>query len=136
MATGQRAASACAAERRRKNAIHEAALVAHRAGLSVLPILSDGTKAAAVKWGTLREKPADQSKIADWFGNGAYSGYGLICGPLAGSPDVALEVLDFDDADVYRIFLDTAEAIRLAPLLDRMRAGYEERTPKGGSHIP
>jgi hypothetical protein len=44
-------------------------------------------------------------------------------------------VLDFDAWDTYLDFLELARATGYGDLVDRVRAGYEERTPNG-AHLP
>jgi len=112
--------------------IFDAALAATRANIGVLPIKSDGTKAPDVaSWTPYQKQRPTHDQVVSWFGHGAYSGYALICGPSSGN----LECLDFDDADTYQLFLDTAEAIGLGEIVARMRAGFEERTPGEGAHL-
>jgi len=112
------------------SSVRDAALSAHEAGLSVIPILADGSKRPPIKWATYQlEQPSD-AEIDEWFGPNT-TGMAVICGAVSGN----LEILDFDDADTYRAFVDTAESLGLGPLVDRVRAGYEESTPSGGVHM-
>lgn len=110
----------------------ESALAAHRSGISVIPILADGTKRPPFKWSQYQVEQAPEQQVADWFASGRYTGYAFICGVVSNN----LEVLDFDDAQTYQTFLDTAESLGLGQLVDRIRAGYEEFTPSGGVHMP
>jgi len=112
--------------------LFQSALAAHDAGLSVVPIMNDGTKRPPFKWGEYQTEQADIALVRTWFKRGAYTGFALICGPVSNN----LEVLDFDDADTYEMFCDTAESLGLDDLVDRLRAGYAERTPSGGVHLP
>jgi len=110
----------------------ESALAAHRCGISVIPILADGTKRPPFKWSQYQVEQPTEQQVHDWFGAGRYTGYAIICGVVSNN----LEVLDFDDAQTYQTFLDTAESLGMGQLVDRIRAGYEERTPSGGVHLP
>lgn len=112
--------------------VYQSALAAHRAGISVMPILDNGTKSPPIKWSSLMVESATEERVSDWFSKGSYSGYALICGVVSGN----LEVFDFDDANTYQAFVDTAESLGLGPLVDRIRSGYEETTPSGGVHLP
>ena len=111
--------------------ITDAALQAHDAGLSVLPVLGDGSKRPPFVWAAYQQSRATREQVRQWFVGGQYTGYAAICGAVSGQ----LEILDFDDATIYQTFLDTAEAIGLGEFLDWMRWGYEERTPDGGAHL-
>ena len=68
------------------------------AGLSVIPLRLDGSKAPAVaSWSQYQKRQATTAELAQWFSRPA--GIGIICGVVSGG----LEVIDFDhDAD--RIF--------------------------------
>lgn len=108
------------------------ALAAHDAGLGILPIKGDGTKAPPFSWGEFQQTRPSREQVGTWFAGEAYTGFAAVCGPVSNN----LECLDFDDAQTYRMFLDTAEAIGLGELLDRIRAGCEDATPDGGAHLP
>ena len=108
----------------------DSALTAHHAGISVIPILSDGSKSPACKWTPYQVDLPSEQTVTDWFSTGRFTGLAYVCGPVSNN----LELIDFDDAN-YQLFIDTAEALGLGPLLDRIRAGYEETTPSGGIHI-
>ena len=110
--------------------VRDAALSALDAGISIIPILADGSKRPPFAWSAFQSDLPSEQQVRGWFG--PHTGYAMICGAVSGN----LEPLDFDDADTYQLFLDTAEALGLGPLVDRIRAGYEERTPGGGAHLP
>lgn len=108
------------------------ALAAHDAGLAVLPIKGDGTKAPPFPWGRYQTARPSRGQVEAWFAGETHTGFAAVCGPVSGD----LECLDFDDAQTYRTFLDTAEAVGLGGLLNRIRAGCEDETPGGGAHLP
>lgn len=112
--------------------VGNAAMAALNAGISVVPILNDGSKRPPFKWSAYQSEPATEDQIKSWFANGGYTGFALICGAGSGN----LEVLDFDDAGVYDEFVRTANALGLGELVDRIITGYAERTPSGGMHLP
>lgn len=108
-----------------------AALSAYDAGCSVIPIAGDGTKKTSLtQWNPYRQKRATREQVAAWMAD--HTGYAIVCGPASGN----LEVLDFDSAETYQAFLEAGEALGLGELLGRLRSGYEERTPDGGTHLP
>ena len=112
------------------NNVGIAALAAYDAGLSVVPILADGTKSPPFKWKPYQTVPAERSLVETWFKADRYTGWAIICGYHN------LEVLDFDDANTFDAFCDTAEAIGLGELVGRIGFGYTEKTPGGGFHLP
>lgn len=114
------------------NRIGNAAIAALNAGISVVPVLGDGSKRPPFKWGEFQETLPGIDQVKAWFADGGYTGFALICGPVSGD----LEVLDFDDAAIYDQFVETAHGVGLGELVDRIIAGYAERTPGGGMHLP
>ena len=55
-------------------------------------------------------------------------GFGMIAGPVSGHR----ETWDFDDAKVFEAFVSAATAAGLGDVVQRIRGGYEDRTPSGG----
>ncbi len=106
-----------------------AARAALDAGLCVLPPREDGTKAPdATKWTDYQELRSTHEDLERWYGNGrTRTGLGLVCGAVSGG----LELLDFDAVEVYDRFKEAAAASGLCDLVERIEAGYLERTPNG-----
>lgn len=98
-------------------------------GLSVVPVKADGTKAPAVFWAWLQYEPMYSENVSKVFRPGY--GLALIGGNVSGN----LEVIDFDTWDTYLAFEELARASGSGELLDRMKNGYFERTPRG-AHLP
>ena len=72
-----------------------AARLARQAGISVIPIWPDGSKAPALKGeNTYLETPATDDEIDDWFESSS-NGIGIVCGKVSGN----LEFMDFDKLD-------------------------------------
>lgn len=102
-----------------------------RAGLSVIPIRSDGSKAPAIRsWKPYCETIATSAELKEWFNHSSQienHGIAVICGNVSGN----LEVLDVDSG------------ASIAPLLERIDsqvAGLSSRltrvaTPSGGMHL-
>ncbi len=105
-----------------------AARSAHAAGLCLLPVKEDGSKAPAVaSWRACQTvRPSDDDMRA--FDFGQRSGMGMVAGAGSGYR----ECWDFDELDTYQTFVDTAESCGLGDLVQRLRAGYEDETPGGG----
>ncbi|MFO0806051.1 MAG: bifunctional DNA primase/polymerase [Gemmataceae bacterium] len=98
------------------------------AGLSVIPVRADGSKAPAEpKWDRFAEMIASDRELQRWFGGGRLMGIGIAGGKASGN----LAVLDFETTDSYidwrRIVpADTADALSECPVV---------RTPSGGFHV-
>lgn len=97
------------------------------AGLSVIPVRADGSKAPAIPaWKEYQQRRATNAELEKWFGGGT-NGIAIICGRVSGN----LEVLDFD---CYGAYLAWSEAIasKCPGLVKRLT---EIETPAGGRHI-
>jgi putative DNA primase/helicase len=91
------------------------------AGISVVPIRLDGSKAAAVPWKEYQDRLATDEELQSWFSR--KSGIGIVCGAVSGG----LEVLDFDDGSIFWDWFDAIPdvACKLAVV----------ETPKDGYHV-
>lgn len=107
-----------------------AALRAADAGLCVVPPVEDGTKRPLGNWKRFQSEVVDADQIRAWYGSGQITGLGLVCGSVSGG----LELLELD-ADFYSDFQRAARALGMGSLLERIEAGYLERTPGGGWHL-
>jgi hypothetical protein len=113
------------------NAVHQAALAAHDAGMCVLPPREDGSKAPdADSWTGYQTTRSTREEIEAWYASGQRSGVGLVLGAVSGNA----EVLDFDELPIYLAFKELAEEVGLGPLVERIEAGYLEETPNHGRH--
>jgi hypothetical protein len=111
--------------------VYATAIGAHDAGLCVLPVKPDGTKAPDVaSWKSFQTTRPGREEIDHWFGDGRRTGLGYVTGAVSGN----LELLDFDDPSTYEEFSVLAESAGLKPVLDRIRNGYLEQSP-GGVHL-
>lgn len=98
------------------------------AGLCVLPIRGDGSKKPSLPtWKEFQRRRPTPRELATWFHPGSPVGIAVVCGAVSGG----LEVLDFDDGDVFLEWaaLVGAEAPGLLPRLTQVR------TPAGGRHV-
>ena len=107
------------------HAILEAARDAYRAGLSVIPVRSDGSKAPAVAWRPYASAPPSVEEMRGWA-FGQQDGLGVVGGVSR------LDPWDFDCAETFDAFVAAADACGLGPVVARLRAGYEDETPSGG----
>lgn len=101
----------------------------HSAGLCVIPIRADGTKAPAIDtWKCFQKELPLVDQIDDWF-SGAPRGIALLGGVVSGN----LECLDFDTQaeSIFPAWSELVEAER-PELLARLSVC---RTPKPGYHV-
>lgn len=106
----------------------ETALRYARAGLSVLPVRSDGSKAPALKtWEPLQKRLPTEDEIREWFGNGARRGVAVVCGAVSGG----LYALDLDDLTIAEAFITEL----LAYDTELLFAMPECRTPRPGKRL-
>lgn len=108
--------------------IRRAALVAYKAGLCVVPPREDGSKRPQGQWEHWQTERPSAEQMRSWYG--PCTGMGLVCGAVSGS----LEMFEFEKQHTYQVYCDTGEAIGLGELIERVAAGYCERTPGGGFH--
>jgi putative DNA primase/helicase len=111
----------------------ELALAYLAAGLSVLPIRRDGTKAPdgrlVPSWSPYQQERASEATVRGWFDRPEPPGVAVVCGAVSGS----LEVIDFDTkaAEIFPAWchLVDAEAPRL-----RERLTFH-KTPRPGFQV-
>ncbi len=108
--------------------ILDAARDAYAAGLCIVPPREDGSKRPVGSWAPYQTHRPDKATLRGWWGPSA--GLGVIAGAVSGG----LEVLEFDDSETYRAYLDVARASGIGDLVDRLEQGYVEDTPSGGVH--
>lgn len=97
------------------------------AGLSVIPVRADGTKAPAESgWRTYSEKRATAQQVEQWFASGNY-GIGIAGGSASGN----LAVLDFEQWEAYDTWLKSLSK----EAIERTRSCPLAATPGGGAHL-
>jgi hypothetical protein len=98
------------------------------AGLSVLPVRSDGSKAPAIgEWKTYQKRRPTDDELIGWFGNSHCYGVAVVYGAASGG----LECVDVDAPELVQ---------RLGELLDEAAPGLREKvvrvkTPRDGRHL-
>ena len=95
------------------------------AGLSVVEIKPDGSKAPRGTWKPLQERSMNPADIGRRFREG--DGVGIIAGAVSGN----LEILDFDKPGLFTEWLDTLEAAA-AELALRVRSGDSNSLNRSG----
>jgi putative DNA primase/helicase len=97
------------------------------AGLSVLPIRADGSKAPALaSWKAYQERLPTEEELRQWFRRP--SGIAIVGGAVSGN----LEQLDFDEAGLYQEYEALADDNGFGDLVRRLPL---VETPSGGYHL-
>ena len=95
------------------------------AGLAVIPVRADGSKAPALKeWTSFRQRLPTEAELARWFGNGVKRGVAVVCGAVSGN----FVVLDFDSDAAFAVFHDLVVEHDLQELVGRLPCA---KTPNG-----
>ena len=97
-----------------------------KAGLSVIPIRGDGSKAAVVRWSDYQKRPATEDELRRWF-IADNVGIGVVYGAVSGNA----EAIDIDDGQLLT---------RFHMEIERLSSGLIERltiikTPRPGYHL-
>lgn len=104
-----------------------------QAGISVVPVATDGTKRPATAWKQYTQQRADIDQLDAWFmREGTTVGVGLITGRVSGN----LEMLELEGRAAHHVpeLKALADAAGLAELWDRITTGWFELSPSGGPH--
>lgn len=117
------------AESNRRNPALDAALTYIQAGLSVVPIKRDGSKAPAVPWKQFQARRPTDAELIRWFDRADPSGVAVLGGAVSGG----LECIDFDvqAPSIYPQWRELVEA-EAPGLADRLCV---IRTPRPGFHV-
>ncbi|MEU7384743.1 DUF927 domain-containing protein [Streptomyces sp. NPDC042207] len=115
--------------------LRAAARELHDAGLCVLPVKSDGTKAPDVRSWTeykvTRSTPEDHDQ---WFGDGRRTGIGVVTGAVSGN----IELIEFEGLAVREGLLEEVTELAnnsgLGDLWQAVTTGWADKSPSGGVH--
>ncbi|MFE5662427.1 DUF927 domain-containing protein [Streptomyces niveus] len=107
----------------------------HDAGLCVLPVKPDGSKAPDVRSWTqykvTRSTPEDHDR---WFGDGHRTGIGAVTGTVSGG----VMLIEFEGLAVKEGVLDQVAELahnsQLGDLWETITTGWAEQSPSGGVH--
>ena len=100
------------------------------AGISVIPIRGDGSKAPVVAWKEFQGRLPDDAELESWFG-GPGLGMAIIGGAISGG----LEILDFDRPGAHADWLQAVAEVD-GDLADRVATKMPlVLTPSGGHHL-
>lgn len=114
----------------------DGALAWYDQGMSVIPILADGSKKPLVTWTPFMEERASRRQIEEWFTDNPDRGVALICGAVSGN----LEMLEIESCRMGSEFLDRVLFEMRNEGCDAawnylLEEGYCEITPSGGIHL-
>lgn len=102
------------------------ALELARQDFAVLPT-KPGTKRPIANWAEYQKKPPTQGQLKIWYMNESVNSIGIITGEVSGN----LEVIDFDDMDMYKRAVawirDDPKSAAIMDLITKI----EEKTPNG-----
>ncbi|MFD7516056.1 DUF927 domain-containing protein [Streptomyces niveus] len=115
--------------------LRAAAREMHDAGLCVLPIKADGSKAPAVRsWTPYKLTRSTPNEHDDWFGGDRSQGIAVVYGAVSG----AVEMIEFEGLAVREGLLEAAteimEASGLAEPWNAVLGGWATESPSGGRH--
>ena len=96
------------------------------AGLPVIPILPNGSKAPPLDWKCYQSRRPTEAELLVWFGRPRF-GLAIVCGEISGH----LEVLDFDASEVFAPWSDLVDEL-IPGLVQRLPVVH---TPSDGRHV-
>ncbi|MFE9920438.1 DUF927 domain-containing protein [Streptomyces sp. NPDC005774] len=107
----------------------------HDAGLCVLPVRDDGTKAPDVRsWTPYKVDRSTPDDHDSWFGDGRRTGIGVVTGAVSGN----VELIEFEGLAIKEGLLkevtDLARNSQLGDLWEAVTTGWADRSPSGGVH--
>lgn len=79
------------------------------------------------KWRDYQTRRPTDVQLSELYSQNSLTTVGLICGAISDG----LECLDFDTKDGYQRFRAVVTTSGLAPVFQRIEAGYSEQSPKG-----
>jgi putative DNA primase/helicase len=89
------------------------------AGVSIVPIRLDGSKASAIPWKEYQARRATPAEVMRWFTRP--QGIGIVTGRVSGG----LEVLDFDQSELFKPWQSTiAEIANRLPVVETASGGW------------
>ncbi|MBK3555677.1 bifunctional DNA primase/polymerase [Streptomyces sp. MBT56] len=105
------------------------------AGLCVLPIKADGSKAASVKWTPYKVTRSTSAEHDRWFPAGTTAGIAVVYGSVSGG----VELIEFEGTAIEEELLDEVtevmEASGLGEEWHAILTGWASTSPSGGRHF-
>ncbi|MGW1595284.1 DUF927 domain-containing protein [Streptomyces sp. NPDC002343] len=115
--------------------LRAAARELHAAGLCVLPVRADGTKAPDVRsWTQYKVDRSTPAEHDAWFGDGRRTGIGIVTGAVSGN----IELIEFEGLAVREGVLTAVAELAadsgLGDLWQAVTTGWADQSPSGGVH--
>jgi hypothetical protein len=116
--------------------LFDAALEMQQAGINVVPVKEDGTKAPDLpRWTKYQKQRTTGDQIFSWFGSDQNTGIGCIYGDISGNT----EMLEFEGRAVTEGILDEVtdlmENCGFGSVWEAITTGWADRSPSGGMHF-
>jgi hypothetical protein len=116
--------------------LFDAALEMQHAGINVVPVKEDGTKAPDLpRWTKYQKQHTTGDQIWSWFGSDQKTGIGCIYGEISGN----VEMLEFEgravDEGILDEVTDLMENCGFASAWEAITTGWVDRSPSGGIHF-
>lgn len=103
------------------------------AGMSVVPVRADGSKAPALRgWKEYQDRHSTPAEHEQWFGPESSLGIGVVCGVVSGN--LLMIEVEGRAADCVPQIRDLAFATGQRVLWDKLNSGWTELSPSGGFH--
>jgi putative DNA primase/helicase len=101
------------------NEVQQIALDYLAAGVSIVPIRLDGSKASAIPWKEYQTRRATPAEVMRWFA--MPHGIGIVTGRVSGG----LEVIDFDQSELFMPWQSmVAEIVNRLPIVETASGGW------------
>jgi len=117
--------------------VAEVARIWNSAGVSTIPVLNDGTKKPAIRWGQYQVELPLSGQLDEWWGNGhAKLGLALICGDVSGNMEMTELEADAAKGTLLIHIQNELDELGYGYVWDKLTGpdGYMEWTPSGGIH--
>lgn len=113
------------------NPLLEAALELLRAGVSVIPVKADRSKAPAIQWKEYQSRLPTEAEVHEWFGRPGY-GLGIVTGAVSGN----LEMTEIEGRALPEMakVRELVQAVGLAGVYEHATGGWFEMSPSNGIH--
>jgi len=116
--------------------LRDAAREMHDAGLCVLPVKADGTKAPDVRsWTPYKSARSTPEEHDRWFGDSTRTGIGIVTGAVSGN----IELIEFEgramDEELLNKVTEIAGNSGLGELWKAVTTGWADQSPSGGVHF-
>lgn len=113
----------------------EVAKTWRQAGVSTIPVLANGTKRPAVRWGEFITNAPTLEQVNYWWNNGQDYGLALICGKVSGNLEMTELEARAAESDKLAEVAKQMLTPELAHVWEKLCNGYMEWTPSGGIHF-